>query len=69
MAAFRELGFIEIQRACSCRKQINVLPTALVKKRMLQIRQDGQAQDVEFQSLLGEDEAHKLIELLHGMVQ
>ena len=69
MAAFRELGFIEKQRAGSCRKQINVLPTALVKKRMLQIRQDGQAQDAEFQSLLGEDAAHKLIELLRGVVQ
>lgn len=62
-------GLVHRQVAQADQRQINVLPTALGKKRMLQIRQEVQAQDAEFQSLLGEDEAHKLIELLRGVVQ
>ncbi len=50
-------------------RQINVLPTALGKKRMLQIRQEVREQDAEFQSLIGKDEADNFIEMLRGMVQ
>lgn len=62
-------GLVHRQVAQIDHRQINVLPTALGKKRMLQIRREVQEQDVEFQSLLGEDEADQLIKLLRGVVQ
>ncbi|OED49250.1 transcriptional regulator [Rhodobacteraceae bacterium (ex Bugula neritina AB1)] len=62
-------GLVHRQVAQVDQRQINVLPTALGKKRMLQIRQEVQEQDAEFQSLLGKEEADKLIELLRGVVQ
>lgn len=62
-------GLVHRQVAQVDHRQINVLPTALGRKRMLQIRQEVQEQDAEFQSLLGKEEAGKLIELLRGVVQ
>ncbi|MDE4174642.1 MarR family winged helix-turn-helix transcriptional regulator [Phaeobacter sp. PT47_59] len=62
-------GLVHRQVAQADHRQINVLPTALGKKRMLQIRQEVKEQDAEFQSLLGKDEADKLIELLRGVSQ
>ncbi|KPD10445.1 MarR family winged helix-turn-helix transcriptional regulator [Phaeobacter sp. 11ANDIMAR09] len=62
-------GLVHRQVAQVDHRQINVLPTALGKKRMLQIRQEVQEQDAEFQSQLGKEEAGKLIELLRGVVQ
>ncbi|SPJ30839.1 MarR family winged helix-turn-helix transcriptional regulator [Falsiruegeria mediterranea] len=62
-------GLVHRQVAQADHRQVNVLPTALGKKRMLQIREEVQEQDIEFQSLLGKDEASKLIELLRGVVQ
>lgn len=62
-------GLVHRQVAQSDHRQINVLPTALGKKRMLQIRQEVQDQDAEYQSLLGKDEAEKLIALLRGVLQ
>ncbi|MEP4037517.1 MarR family winged helix-turn-helix transcriptional regulator [Pseudophaeobacter sp.] len=62
-------GLVHRQVAQVDHRQINVLPTALGRKRMLQIRQEVQEQDAEFQSLLGKEEVGKLIELLRGVVQ
>ncbi|MEM7438848.1 MAG: MarR family winged helix-turn-helix transcriptional regulator [Pseudomonadota bacterium] len=62
-------GLVHRQVAQADHRQINVLPTALGKKRMLQIRQEVQEQDAEYQSILGQEEAEKLIELLRGVVQ
>lgn len=62
-------GLVHRQVAQADHRQINVLPTALGKKRMLQIRQEVQEQDAEYQSLLGKEEADKLINLLRGVVQ
>lgn len=62
-------GLVHRQVAQVDHRQINVLPTALGKKRMLQIRREVQEQDVEFQSLLGEEEADRLIKLLRGVFQ
>ncbi|WP_232281919.1 MarR family winged helix-turn-helix transcriptional regulator [Roseobacter sp. SK209-2-6] len=62
-------GLVHRQVAQADHRQVNVLPTALGKKRMLQIRQEVQAQDAEYQSLLGQEEADKLIALLRGVVQ
>lgn len=62
-------GLVHRQVARTDHRQINVLPTALGKKRMLQIRQEVEKQDVEFQSLLGKDEAEKLMQLLRGVVR
>lgn len=62
-------GLVHRQVAQVDHRQINVLPTALGRKRMLQIRQEVQEQDAEVQSLLGKEEAGKLIELLRGVVQ
>lgn len=62
-------GLVHRQVAQADHRQINVLPTALGKKRMLQIRQEVQEQDAEYQSLLGKEESDKLIELLRGVVQ
>ena len=62
-------GLVHRQVAQADHRQINVLPTALGKKRMLQIRQEVQEQDAEYQSLLGKEEAERLIELLRGVSQ
>lgn len=62
-------GLVHRQVAQADHRQVNVLPTALGKKRMLQIRQEVQAQDAEYQSILGQEETNKLIALLRGVVQ
>ncbi len=62
-------GLVHRQVAQADHRQINVLPTALGKKRMLQVRQEVQDQDAAFESLIGKDEANRLIELLRGVAQ
>ncbi|MDV4146125.1 MarR family winged helix-turn-helix transcriptional regulator [Shimia sp. FJ5] len=60
-------GLVHRQVAQADHRQINVLATALGKKRMLQVRQEVQDQDAAFESLLGKADADKLIELLRGI--
>lgn len=60
-------GLVHRQVAQADHRQINVLPTALGKKRMLQVREEVQDQDAALESLIGKDEAGKLIELLRGI--
>ena len=62
-------GLAHRQVAQADHRQINVLPTALGTKRMLQIRREVQLEDTAVQSLLGKEEADKLIELLREVVQ
>lgn len=62
-------GLAHRQVAQADHRQINVLPTALGTKRMLQIRREVQLEDTAIQSLLGKEEADKLIELLREVVQ
>jgi len=60
-------GLVNRQVAQADHRQINVLPTALGKKRMLQVREEVQDQDAALESLIGKDDAGKLIELLRGI--
>lgn len=60
-------GLVHRQVAQADHRQINVLPTALGKKRMLQVREEVQDQDAALESLIGKDDAGKLIELLRGI--
>lgn len=60
-------GLVHRQVAQADHRQINVLPTALGKKRMLQVREEVQDQDAALESLIGKDEAGRLIELLRGI--
>lgn len=60
-------GLVHRQVAQADHRQINVLPTALGKKRMLQVREEVQDQDAVLESLIGKDDAGKLIELLRGI--
>ena len=60
-------GLVQRQVAQADHRQINVLPTALGKKRMLQVREEVQDQDAALESLIGKDDAGKLIELLRGI--
>ncbi|MDG1459040.1 MAG: MarR family winged helix-turn-helix transcriptional regulator [Pseudoprimorskyibacter sp.] len=62
-------GLVHRQVAQSDHRKINLLPTALGKKRMMQIRQEVQDQDAEYQSRLGQEDVDKLIALLRGVVQ
>ncbi|MEX0350302.1 MAG: MarR family winged helix-turn-helix transcriptional regulator [Paracoccaceae bacterium] len=62
-------GLVHRQVAQNDHRQINVLPTALGRKRMFQIRQEVEQQDDAIQALLGKEESDKLIELLRGVVQ
>jgi len=62
-------GLVHRQVAQNDHRQINVLPTALGRKRMLQIRQEVEDQDEAFEAMLGKQDADKLIELLRGVVQ
>ncbi len=62
-------GLVHRQVAQGDHRQINVLPTALGKKRMLQIRQEVEDQDQAFEAMLGKQDADKLIQLLRGVVQ
>lgn len=60
-------GLVHRQVAQSDQRQINVLPTALGQKRMIQIRREVEDQDASLAEELGRDETEKLIELLRGI--
>lgn len=62
-------GLVHRQIAQNDHRQVNVLPTSLGRKRMLQIREEVQEQDAMFENLLGKEESDKLIELLRGVAQ
>lgn len=62
-------GLVHRQVAQNDQRQINVLPTSLGRKRMMQIRQEIADQDAVVENQLGKDEAGKLIELLRTVVQ
>lgn len=62
-------GLVHRQVAQNDHRQINVLPTALGRKRMLQIRQEVEDQDVAFEAILGKKDAQKLIELLRDVMR
>ncbi|MEP1933977.1 MAG: MarR family transcriptional regulator [Hyphomicrobiales bacterium] len=60
-------GLVHRQVARNDHRQINVLPTALGKKRMMQIRQEIQDQDAILLEQLGDTQSHQLIQLLRGI--
>ncbi|MEM0978604.1 MAG: MarR family transcriptional regulator [Pseudomonadota bacterium] len=62
-------GLVHRQVAQNDHRQINVLPTALGRKRMLQIRQEVEDQDEACEAILGKKDADKLIELLRSVVR
>ncbi len=60
-------GLVHRQVAQNDHRQINVLPTALGRKRMMQIRQEVAEQDAALLDQLGESETEKLLDLLRGI--
>lgn len=60
-------GLVHRQVARNDHRQINVLPTALGRKRMLQIREEIQDQDASLLGQLGQAEKDQLIALLRGI--
>jgi len=60
-------GLVPRQVAQNDQRQINVLPTALGRKRMMQIRQEIQDQDSAILDQLGKSETEQLIQLLRGI--
>ncbi|MDE0523099.1 MAG: MarR family winged helix-turn-helix transcriptional regulator [Boseongicola sp.] len=62
-------GLVHRQVARHDHRQINVLATALGRKRMLQIRQEVEGQDAALLQSLGKPATEELIELLKGITQ
>ncbi|SDE49631.1 MarR family winged helix-turn-helix transcriptional regulator [Ruegeria marina] len=60
-------GLVHRQVAQSDHRKINVLTTALGRKRMMQIRREIEDQDASIQRQLGESDSQKLISLLQGI--
>lgn len=60
-------GLVHRQVAQNDNRQINLLPTALGRKRMLQIRQEIDDHDAVILGQLGDQETQKLIQLLRGL--
>ena len=60
-------GLVHRQVAQMDRRQFNVLPTALGKKRMMQVRQEVETQDAALLNRLDPKDWQHLIELLHGI--
>lgn len=60
-------GLVHRQVAQNDHRKINVLPTPLGLKRMLQIRAEIEDQDASILRQLGERESQKLITLLQGL--
>ena len=60
-------GLVHRQVARHDHRQINVLATALGRKRMLQIRQEVEGQDAALLASLGRPATEELIELLKGI--
>lgn len=61
-------GLVHRQVAQNDHRQINVLPTALGRKRMMQIRQEIEDQDAAILDRLGKTETDQLIQLLRDIV-
>ncbi len=57
-------GLVHRQVAQNDHRQINVLPTALGRKRMMQIRKEIEEQDAAILDQLGQTETEQLIQLL-----
>ena len=62
-------GLVHRQVAQNDHRQINVLPTALGQKRMMQIRREVEDQDADILRLLGQKDAEQLIGLLQNLVE
>lgn len=60
-------GLVHRQVAQSDHRQINVLPTALGRKRMMQIRKEIEDQDAVILDQLGQNETKQLIQLLRSL--
>lgn len=60
-------GLVHRQVARHDQRQVNVLATALGRKRMLQIRQEVEGQDAALLHSLGKPATEELIELLDGI--
>ena len=60
-------GLVHRQVAQNDHRKINVLPTALGRKRMMQIRREIEDQDATILEQLGESESQQLIRLLQGI--
>ncbi|MEP3430183.1 MAG: MarR family transcriptional regulator [Roseibium sp.] len=60
-------GLVHRQVARSDHRQINVLPTALGRKRMMQIREEIQDQDALLLEQLGDTQSKQLMQLLRGI--
>lgn len=61
-------GLVHRQVAQTDHRKINVLTTALGRKRMMQIRREIEDQDASIQRQLGESDSQKLISLLQGIM-
>ncbi|EAQ47488.1 MAG: transcriptional regulator [Roseobacter sp. MedPE-SWde] len=57
-------GLVHRQVAQGDHRQINVLPTALGRKRMLQIREEIEEQDAAILGQLGKNQTAQLVQLL-----
>lgn len=57
-------GLVHRQVARGDHRQINVLPTALGRKRMLQIREEIEEQDAAILGQLGKNQTAQLVQLL-----
>lgn len=60
-------GFVHRQSAQNDHRQVNLLITALGKKRMIQIRAEIQDQDDQILQQLGDEQAKKLLDILGGL--
>ncbi|MEL0436097.1 MarR family winged helix-turn-helix transcriptional regulator [Phycobacter sp. K97] len=60
-------GLVHRQVAQNDHRQINVLPTALGRKRMMQIRKEIEEQDAAILDQLGQNESAQLIQLLRNI--
>lgn len=60
-------GLVHRQIAQNDHRKINVLATALGRKRMMQIRKEVEDQDSTIQSQLGESNAKQLMQLLQEL--
>ncbi len=62
-------GLVHRQVARQDHRQINVLATALGRKRMLQIRREVEGQDAALLQTLGNPATEELIQLLKGITE
>lgn len=60
-------GLVHRQVAQTDHRKINVLPTALGRKRMMQIRREIEEEDDSILRQIGESDSQKLILLLQGI--